>query len=187
MNNGEDEDSYVVVEEPPMENIISKDNICYGQARGSAFANTRHTTMSTVARESHKNSKGKTKLIISTVVIVLILSAICVCTSTVYTLLELSRFKSEIAYINNIMASFQTMNASLDVIHQQINDLAGTFNTSIQQILVRENEKEQITNASLDVLHQKTNDLFSFHPASCAAVTTQSGSPMVLLYMCTVT
>ena len=103
MNNEEDENAYAVVEELPMENIISKDNICYGHARGSAFANTRHTTMSTVARESHKNSKGKIKLIISAVVIVLILSAICVC--TVYTLLELSRFKSEIAYI---MASFST-------------------------------------------------------------------------------
>ncbi len=48
------------------------------------------------------------------------------------------------------------MNASLDVLHQQINDLAGTFNTSIQQIQVRQNE---ITNASLDVFHQQINDL----------------------------
>ncbi len=103
------------------------------------------------------------KLIISAVVIVLILSAICMCVHCLYATIELSRFKSEIAYI---MASFQTMNASLDVIHQLINDLAGTLNTSVEQIQVRENEKQQITNASLDVLHQKTNDLFSFHPGT---------------------
>ncbi len=150
MNNEEDENDYAVVEELPMENIISRDNISYDHVLDSASANTRHTTMSIVTRESCKDSKAK--LIISTVVIVLILSAICGC--TVYTLLELSRFKSEIAYIN--MVSFQTMNASLDVLHQQINDLAGTFNTSIQQIQVRQNE---ITNASLDVLNQQINDI----------------------------
>ncbi len=37
------------------------------------------------------------------------------------------------------------MNASLNVLHQQINDLAGTLNTSIESSIV--------------VLHQRMNDL----------------------------
>ncbi len=53
----------------------------------------------------------------------------------------------------------QMMNDSLDVLHQQINDLAGTLNNSIEQIQARENEKQQITNTSLDVLNQQINDL----------------------------
>ena len=64
----------------------------------------------------------------------------------------------------------QMMNASLNMIHQQINDLAGKLNASIKEIQVREDEKQQITNASLDILYQQMNDLFSFYPTSCAAV-----------------
>ena len=62
------------------------------------------------------------------------------------------------------------MNASFDVLHQHINDLAGTLNTSIEQIHVRENEKQQIMNDSLDVHHQRINFLFGFHQNSCAAI-----------------
>ena len=130
MNNKDDESVYDVVEETSMENIISNGNICYGQVH--APADDRHTTTSTVTRESRKESN--TKWIIVIVVIVLVLSAICGC--TIYTLLELSRFKSEIASSNTV--SSQTVNASLlqeqinsfDVLQQQINDLAGTLNTS---------------------------------------------------------
>ncbi len=98
--------------------------------------------------------------------IVLVLSAICVC--TIYMLLELSRLKSEISSSN--MISSQKMNVSLDVLHQQINDLAGTLNTSIEKIEVRENGKQVITNASLDVHNQQINDLFRFHQTSCVAI-----------------
>ncbi len=144
--------------------------ICYGQVHTPA--NERHTTTSTVTRESRKESN--TKLIITIVVIVLVLSAICVC--TIYMLQELFRFKSEIASINTV--SLQTVNASLlqeqinsfDVLQQQINDLAGILNTSIEQIQVRENEKQQITNASLDMIHQQIRYLFGFHPNSCSAI-----------------
>ncbi len=62
------------------------------------------------------------------------------------------------------------MNDSFEVLHQQINDLAGTLNTSIQQIQVRENEKQQITNDSLDAFHQQINHLAAFHRTSCAAI-----------------
>ncbi len=90
------------------------------------------------------------------------------------------------------------MNASLNMLHQQINDLTDTLNNSIeekeqlkmmnasfdvlrqqindlastsnQQIQVGENKKEHITNASLDILHQRINRLFSFHLTSCASV-----------------
>ncbi len=130
MNNKDDENVYDVAEETSMENIISNGNICYGQVR--APADEKHTTTSTVTRERRKESN--TKWIIVIVVIVLVLSAICGC--TIYTLLELSRFKSEIASSNTV--SSQTVNASLlqeqinsfDVLQQQINDLAGTLNTS---------------------------------------------------------
>ena len=96
MDNKDDDGVYAVVEELPMENIISKDNICYGQVLASVCTDTKHTTASTVTRESSKDSK--TKFIIAIVVIVLVLSAICVC--TIYTLIELSRLKSEIASSN---------------------------------------------------------------------------------------
>ncbi len=59
------------------------------------------------------------------------------------------------------------MNTSLNMLHQQINDLAGTLNTSIEQIQEREDEKQRITNASFDTLHQQINYLFA---ASCAAI-----------------
>ncbi len=62
------------------------------------------------------------------------------------------------------------MNASLDFLHQQINDLAGTLNASIEQIQGRENGKQQMTNASLDDIYQITHDLFSLHQTSCAAI-----------------
>ena len=97
--------------------------------------------MSTVTRESSKD-----KLIIAIVVMLLVLCAIRVC--TIYTLLELSRFKAEITSSNTVLS--QTLNASLDDLHQQINDLAGTLNISIQQIQVKENE---IIIASLYMLH----------------------------------
>ncbi len=112
-NNIEDEDGYAVVIEQPIANIISKDNICYNQAE-----DTNYGQVDTVTRESGKDSK--TKFIIVIVVIVLVLSAICVC--TIYTLLELSKIKSEISSSNNMISS-QKMNASLDLLHQQINDL----------------------------------------------------------------
>ncbi len=88
-NNIEDEDGYFVVIEQPIENIISKDNICYNQAADTNYdqVDTRHTTTSTVTRESGKDSK--TKFIIAIVVIVLVLSAICVC--TIYLLVPLMR------------------------------------------------------------------------------------------------
>ncbi len=146
MNNKDDESVYDVVEETSMENIISNGNICYGQVHTPA--NERHTTTSTVTRESRKESN--TKFIIAIVVIVLVLSAICMC--TIYTLLELFRFKSEISSSNTVFSH------TLDVLQQQLNDLAGTWNTSIEQIQVRENEKQQITNVSLDVLHQQIYD-----------------------------
>ncbi len=138
----DDEYGYVLVEE----NIKSKDNIIYDQVNASVCADTKHTTTSTVTRETNKDNK--TKLIIAIVVIVLVLSAICAC--TIYMLIELSRLKSEISSRN--MISSQTMNSSLDVLHRQINDLVGTLNTSIEKIEVRENGKQVITNASLDVL-----------------------------------
>ena len=107
----DDDDGYDVVEELPMENIISKDNVCYGQVLSSVCADKNHTTTSPVTRESGKDSK--TKLIIAIVVIVLVLSAFCVC--TIYTLLELSRFKSEI--VSNNIVSKKTMNDSFEVLH----------------------------------------------------------------------
>ncbi len=123
----DDDGVYAVVEELPMENIISKDNICYDQVHASVRANTNPTTTSTVTRESGKDSK--TKLIIAIVVIVLVLSAICVC--TIYMLLELSRKSNlkllqaiAIVFSHNSSASLEkSMNVSLDVLHQQINDL----------------------------------------------------------------
>ncbi len=48
--------NYAVVEELPMENIISKDNICYDQVLASVSADTKHTTTSTFTRESDKDS-----------------------------------------------------------------------------------------------------------------------------------
>ena len=57
------------------------------------------------------------------------------------------------------LVQIRQVNASLDFLHQQINDLAGTLNTSVEQIQIRENEKQQITNDSLDILHQQINDL----------------------------
>ncbi len=68
----DDENGYALVEE----DIISNDNICYGQVLSSVGADTKHTTTSTVTRESRKDSKTKL-LIIAIVVIVLVLSAIC--------------------------------------------------------------------------------------------------------------
>ncbi len=129
MDTKDDEDVYAVAEELPMENITSEDNICYDQVFSSVCADT---TTSAVTRESGKDSK--TKFIIAIAVIVLVLSAICAC--TIYILLELSRVKSEMASSN--IVSSQTMNASFDVLNQRINDLAGTLNTSIQQIQIRE-------------------------------------------------
>ncbi len=130
-NNIEDEDGYAVVEEQPIENMISKDNICYNQAADTNYdqVDTSHTTTSTVTRESGKDSK--TKWIIAIVMIVLVLSAICAC--TIYTLLELSRLKSEISSSNNMISS-QIINASLDLLHQQINDLYIFHQTSCAAI-----------------------------------------------------
>ncbi len=123
MDNNDDEDAYDVVEELPMETIISKENICYNQVLASVCADTNHTTTSTVTRE--KNKDNKTKFIIAIVVIVLVLSAICVC--IIYTLSELSRFKSEIE---------QTMHDSLDALHHKINYLLGFHPTSCAAILL---------------------------------------------------
>ncbi len=177
MDNKEDESAYAVVEELPMENIISKDNICYGQVHAPFCENTKHGTTSTVTRESGKDSK--TKLIITIVVIVLVLSAICV--FTIYILQELSRIKSEIASSNIALSQLIDNRSSLDVLHQQINDLAGTLNTSIEQIHVTEDEKQQIMNASLDVVHRQIYDLFSFHSTSCAAILMLNPSSLRLL------
>ncbi len=60
-------------------------------------------------------------------------------------------------------ASSQLIDRSSASLHQQINDLAVTLNTSIEQ-------NQVITNASLDVLHQLIDDLFRFHPTSCATI-----------------
>ncbi len=99
----DDENGYALVEE----DIISKENICYNQVLSSVGADTKHTTTSTITRESRKDSK--TKFIIAFVVIVLVLSVICAC--TIYNmLLELSRIKSEISSSNNMISS-QKMNA----------------------------------------------------------------------------
>ncbi len=97
----------MVEELPSVENIIFQENICYDQVLAPAGADTIHTTTSPVTRDSGKVSK--TKFIIAIVVIVLVLNAICVC--TIYTLIELSILKSEIASINTIISS-QIMNAS---------------------------------------------------------------------------
>ena len=70
----DDENGYALVEE----DIISKENICYTQVLSSVGADTKHTTTSTITRESRKDSK--TKFIIAFVVIVLVLSVICACT-----------------------------------------------------------------------------------------------------------
>ena len=128
MANKEDENAYAVAGKlpTPMENISSKDNICYNQVLASE-SETKPTTMSTVTRECSKDKRNK--LIITIVVILLVLCAICVC--TIYTQLELSRFKAEI--ISSYTVLSKTMNASLDDLHQQINDLS----ISIQQIQVR--------------------------------------------------
>ncbi len=175
MNNKEDDNAYAVVEELPMENIVSEDNICYDHVLASVCANTKNTTSSPATRESCKGSK--TKLIIAIVVIVLVLSAICA--GTIYTVLELSRLKSEVASSNMISSKLmknrsasleQTMKASLDMLCQQMYDLAGLLNISIEQIQLRENEKQQITYASLDVLHQLIDNMFRFHPTSCATI-----------------
>ena len=153
MDTKDSENDYAVVEELPMENI-TKDNICYDQV---LCADTKHTTTSPVTRESRKDSK--TKFIIAIVVIVLVLSAICVC--TICMLLEFFRIKSDVASIKMILSPTMNASRSHDVLNQEINDLVGTLNTSIEQIQVRENENQQITNASLDVLHQQINDLAS--------------------------
>ncbi len=55
----DDDDGYAVVEELPMEKIISQDNICYDQVLASVGADTKPTTTSTVTRESGKDSKTK--------------------------------------------------------------------------------------------------------------------------------
>ncbi len=51
------------------------------------------------------------------------------------------------------------MNASLYMLHQQIDDLAGALTISIEQISSNRKWNQQMTNASLDVLHQQINDL----------------------------
>ncbi len=71
------------------------------------------------------------------------------CMHNLYT----TRFKSEISSSNTVSSH------TLDVLQQQINDLTGTWNTSIEQIRVRENKKQRITNASFHVLHQQIYDL----------------------------
>ncbi len=115
-------------------------------------------------------------MVIVTAVIMLLLGATCA--GTVYTLVQLSRIKSEIATSNIVSAaslqlrdnSSASLKASLDVLHQQINDLAGTLNTSIEQIQVRENQHQQRINVSLNNLDQQIDDLFRIYPASCSAV-----------------
>ncbi len=55
--------------------------------------------------------------------------------------------------------SLQLIDNSSASLEQVINAILGTLNSSIDQIQVRENEKQQTTNATLDVLHQQINHL----------------------------
>ncbi len=99
----DNENAHAVIEELPMENIISKDNIYNGQVHAPVRENTKHKTTSTVTRGSCKESKSKLLIMIITIVlIVLLLSIICV--FTIYMLQELSRIKSEIASANIVLS-----------------------------------------------------------------------------------
>ncbi len=84
----------------------------------------------------------------------------------------MTRVKSEIIELIQVRENEeqQITNVSLDVLHQEINDLSGVLNISIEQIQVSEEEKQQITNASLAVDREQLNNLFRFLQTSCAAV-----------------
>ncbi len=159
------DDVHATTTDIPMGNIVSRDNICYDNPHAiPKFSVGANISTSGVTRDGRRDFNVILILIIT--VIILILSATCA--GTVYTLVQLSRLKSEIASSNIASATSlevssasleKIVNASLDFLHQQINDLAGTFNTSIQQIQIRENEKQPMTNDSLDFIHQQINDL----------------------------
>ncbi len=142
-------------------NSISKGAICCDQVPKpvSVGANIKHTTKSGVIRYGRRNCKAILLIIIFIGVIILILSATCA--GTVCTLLQLLQLKSEIGYASTASMEFgdnssdsQVNASSLNMLHQQINDLTDTLNNSIE-----EKEQLKMMNASFHVLRQQINDL----------------------------
>ncbi len=115
---------------------IPEDNICYiyntNLVKSVRQSQREHLIKINTARGS--DGERKFLFLCFLILVMIIISATFTC--TVHTPIHLTSVKSELIQVRPNEEQ-QITNVSLDVLHQEINDLSGTLNISIEQIQVR--------------------------------------------------